>query len=69
MSIDYDAVFGIGYEVDYDCDHEDAYEIELHGLEEWLEDKLPGDYETGQSGNFISGDDICTYIYFLKTPA
>ena len=67
MSIDYDAVFGVGYEVDYDCGHKDADEIEEDGLGEWLEDKLPVNYEWGQSGNFLSGCGLCTYI-FRKDP-
>lgn len=57
MSVDYDAVYGIGFEVDRDRHDEDD-----------LDDLLEGnaDYEQKTSGNYFAGDDLKSYVFIKK---
>lgn len=57
MSVDYDAVYGIGFEIDREKYDED----DLDGL-------LSGnaDYEHKTSGNYFTGDDLKSYVFIKK---
>lgn len=61
MSIDYDVVFGIGYEVEVSGDTPEDY-----SLEEYVEQNLQG-FKYFVTGNNYSGEDDVVYI-ILKEP-
>ncbi|WP_227430428.1 hypothetical protein [Psychrobacter sp. I-STPA6b] len=57
MSIEYDAVFGIGFELDTNKHDEEELDSLLYGNE---------DYEYATSGNYYSGNDIKSYVFIRK---
>lgn len=57
MSVDYDAVYGIGFEID-------GAEYDEDDLEELLSDS--DDYKREVSGNFFTGNDLRSYVFINK---